>query len=463
MNTKKTEPEVSAAQDRNSMISGNIARSLIVFALPMIIGNLFQQFYNIVDTIIVGKVLGQDALSAVGSTSMIVTVYVSVAVGFAVGCLIVFSQLYGAKNYLRMKTAIYTALITFLALGIFFMILGLAISKPILNVVVNDALMQEGSTYYNLYVLGVPALFIYNIANSGFNSLGKSRITLILLGGTSILNVILDLWFIMGLGWGVAGAAIATDISQYLSAVIALVLLLRHIHLNFKTEEEIKMFEWRLLGNMSKVAIPTMLAQVIVSVGYVALTSLVNRFSVDVISGYVAASKIDSICVVPMVQIGNSMATYTGQNVGAQKYERIPKGLKTALLLCACICAVFIVLIFIFGHTFIGWFMDSTVSEAAYTAGVQYMRITGALYFLMGSMYIICGVIRGAGAAMVSVIATVCNFSVRIAFAYIMVAVTGSELAIWWSNPVGWAVALTISFLYYKSGRWKTKRLADKV
>lgn len=445
------------------MLTGSVAKSLIVFALPMIAGNLFQQLYNIADTIIVGKVLGQDALSAVGSTSTIVTVFVSIAIGLSVGCLIVFSQLFGAGNYGRMKTAIYTALISFLALSIIFLAAGLIISDGILNLVVNDSLRYEAETYYNLYVLGLPALFIYNIANSAFNSLGKSRITLVLLAASSVFNILLDLWFIIGLGWGVAGAAIATDISQYLASAAAIIMLLRHIHKKYRSGVKTAVFEWALLGNMAKVAIPTMLSQTIVSLGYLALMSLVNRFSVDIISGYVAAMKIDTICVIPMVQIGNAMSTFTGQNVGANKYERIPKGLRTSIIMCAAVCAFFITMILLFGRTFISWFMDSTVSEAAYTAGVQYITITGSLYILMGTMYVILGVVRGAGATMAAVFSNLCNFGTRIAFAYIMVAVTGSELAVWWSNPIGWVVGLTIAIILYKSGMWRNRRLADKV
>ena len=446
-----------------NMITGNIGSSIFIFALPMIIGNLAQKVYNMVDTIIVGQVDGQDALSAVGSTSTIVSVFVAIAIGFSLGSLIVLSQLYGAKNYLRLKTGIYTLIIAFLAMGVLCTIVGLAISTPVLNVVVNEALREDAAIYYNIYLIGLPARFVYYAASAAYNALGKSRTTLGFLLGSSILNVLLDLLFIAGFGWGVAGAAIATNITQYLTAVVAIIMLLHYVHKTFVTEEKAPAFEWKLFGHTAKVAVPTVISQLIVSLGYLALTSLINRLSVDIISGYVAATKITALCDIIMVQIGNAMATFTGQNVGAKKYERIAKGLIASLLMCVVCCVIFIALILPLGHTFIGWFMDDSVNEAAYTAGVQYLRITGCLYILMGAMYVVTGVIRGAGATIAGIFVNVCNFSIRVIFAYTLFAVTGSELIIWWSNPVGWFMGLTLAFIMYMSGFWKKRRVADKI
>lgn len=455
-------------QKNLSMVTGKPFRTLLVFALPMVAGNFLQQLYSIVDSVIVGKVCGQNALNAVGSTSTVVYVFVAIALGLSTGCMIVFSQLLGAGHIGRMKTAYYTAIITLGALSIICMALGLLFTDGILHLTnVPDNFYSDAKTYYQIYTLGFPAMFIYNIANSGFNAMGKSKITLALLGASSLLNVGLDWWFVAGLGWGVMGAAVATDISQYIVAVIALILLLRDLRVNYKTEEKGAVFEFGLLGNMLKVAIPTMLAQVVVSVGYSVLQSLVNTFDNDIISGYVAGYRIDSICGVPMIQFGNAMATFAGQNVGAQKYERVPKGIIASGFMCAGIWVIFFAIVKICGHGLIGLFMDANASEAAYTAGVQYIQVMSSTYIILGLMYVFAATLRGAGDSNVSVIAVLCNFASRCAFAYIMVAAlghaAGSELAIWWCNPIGWMVGLTICVIRYATGKWKTKRIADKV
>lgn len=453
-----------------NMLTGKPFSSLLLFALPMVIGNLLQQLYNVVDSIIVGKVAGQEALNAVGASSTILNIYIGIAIGLSVGCSIVFSQLLGAGHIGRMKTAFYTAIITFVALSFVALAAGLIASDGVLHLTnVPETFYDQAKTYYQIYLIGFPAMFIYNIANSGFNSLGKSRITLYLLAGASITNVFLDIWFVQGLGMGVAGAAIATDISQYLAATVAIILLLRELKVKYVTEEPFTTFEFRILGNMLKIAVPTMLAQIVVSVGYTVLMSLVNTFNNDIIAGYVAGMKLDSLCAVPMIQFGNAVATYTGQNVGAKQYDRVPKGILASGIMCAVVWIIFVAAVQLFGHDMIGWFMKEGVSEAAFSAGVQYMTVMSLFYIILGLMYVFAATLRGSGDAILSVIAVTLNFASRCAFAYIMVtamggpAVSGTELYIWWSNPIGWFVALVICVIRFSTGKWKTKRLADKV
>ncbi len=452
------------SNSKNSMIDGNPARSLIVFALPLIGGNILQQLYAIVDTMIVGKFVGQNALSAVGSMATITNVFVSMATGLAVGCTIVFSQLYGAKHYTRMKTAVYTAIIAFLALSLICWLATVVFCDGLINLVrLEDALKEDARTYLLTYCIAFPASYMYNLANSGFNSLGKSSMPLMLLAGSSVLNVGLDLLFVINFEMGVFGAAIATVISQYLATAIALPLLLRYFGKNLKTEEKPGVFEWKILGNMAKIAVPNMLTMVIMSVGYLTLQSLVNTFGTDVSAGYIAGHKIDSVCVVPMAQIGAAVATYAGQNVGANKYDRISKGLRAAILLCAAICAVVFVIVMLFAEPLIGLFMEDGVSGAAINAGVQYLTVTCIFYVLMGAMSSYSGVLRGSGDVMMAVLITFVNFGFRILFAYAGSYITGSEQAIWWSNPAAWFVALVLSMIFYYRGGWKKKRVADKI
>lgn len=458
-------------KSKTNMLTGSPFKSLLLFSLPMILGNLFQQLYNIVDAIIVGKFVGQKALAAAGSTSTIIFIYLGISLGLALGCMIIFSQLFGARNYVRMKTAMYTCIIFLGALSLVALAVGLITADGVLHLTnVQEVLYQDARTYFTIYVLGFPAMFIYNAASQVFNSLGKSKYSLFMLAGSSVLNVVLDLWFVMpsGLNMGVAGAAIATDISQYVIAIAGLIWAIIYLRKNFKTEEKASIFDIKLLGNMLKVAIPTMIAQVVVSVGYAILMALVNKYSVDIISGYVAAYKIDSLCGIPMIQIGNAMATFTGQNVGAKQYDRVPKGIKAGVLMCVVVWIVFVAVVNLFGHGMIGLFMDAGASELAYTTGVTYMRVMSSLYIILGLMYVFAATLRGAGDITMSLVAVVMNFAVRCAFAFVMAQgvfhlAPGSEIWIWWSNPLGWFVAFVLCALRFRTGIWKTKRLADKV
>ncbi|MCF0230017.1 MAG: MATE family efflux transporter [Parasporobacterium sp.] len=445
---------------KQNMITGNPARSLIAFVLPLILGNMFQQFYSLADSMIVGKTLGQDCLAAVGSTSSICLVYVSIANGLGIGCSVVISQLFGARDYVKMKTAFNTAFtaiagFTILALGI-----GVITGNGLIELTnIPQHIVGDARSYYFIYVAGFPGLFFYNIANSGFNALGKSRMPLLFLLLSSVLNIGLDLWFILGFHWGVAGAAIATIISQYLAAVLSFVLLLRYIRKNFRTEEKPQLFNSGILKTMGKVAVPSMITQSVVSVGFVALQSLVNGFGTDVMAGFVAACKIDGIAVIPVVQAGNAMSTFTAQNIGAGKIERVTKGFRAILAIDVVICVAFFLILQFFKEPFVGLFMDASASENAIRFGCDYLTIMACFYVVFGIMNSISGILRGAGDAVPAMISTLLNFGSRIAFAYIMVALGGNEMIIAWSNAVGWGVGLIISLTRFLTGKWKKKNL----
>ncbi len=442
------------------MITGNPARALIAFALPLVLGNLFQQFYSLADSVIVGRTLGQDALAAVGSTAAIVMVYVSIANGLAIGCSVVLAQLFGSGDTVRMKTAFNTAFVIFAFFSAMALLIGLTSGSAIVSLTgIPEGIAADAKSYYYIYAIGFPGLFFYNIANSGFNALGKSRMPLLFLVISSVLNIGLDLLFIIVFKWGVAGAAIATTISQYTAAIISLIALRLYIKKNFKTEERPGIFNAKILKAIAKVAVPSMVTSSVVSLGFVALQSLVNSFGTDTMAAYTAAVRIDGIAIVPMVQVGNATSTFTAQNIGADQIERVPKGYHASILMNVVICAVFGVLLFFFGNEFIGMFMDKTASANAIRIGSEYLRIVGSFYIVMGLMNITSGVLRGAGDAAWSMIATLCNFISRVAFSYIMVAVTGSERMIWWSNLVGWTIGLVICYSRYKSGKWKEKSL----
>jgi len=453
-----------------SMITGNPAKSLILFAIPMVLGQLCQQIYSLADTMIVGRTLGEGPLGAVGSSVTVCWVYVAIALGLGMGCSVVISQLFGAGEITRMRTAINTSVVSMVALSIIFMIIGLLTCDGMMHLMnTPEQLYQDARTYYIIYILGFPGLFLYNIANSIFNALGKSKIPLYFLAGSAILNIGLDLWFILGFRWGVAGAAIATILSQYLAAILSFIVLLRYLNKEFREMQKndqhnkSKFFDVRMLSGIARVAIPTMITQTILSVGIMAMQSLVNSFGPSVMAGFTAASKIDGLAIVPMVQIGNAVSTFAAQNMGAKQHDRVVKGYHVALVMTAVVSLTVAAVMFIWCNPIISLFMDSASSAEAIAHGAEYVKIVCIFYIVMGFMNNTCGVLRGTGDVAPTMVALLGNFGIRIAFAYIMTSIFPDPVYIWWSNVIGWWIGLAISYIRFRTGKWKTKSVVKKV
>lgn len=447
-----------------NMIVGNPTKSLILFAIPMIIGQLCQQIYSLADTMIVGRTLGQNALGAVGSAASVSWVYVAIAMGLGIGCSVVISQLFGAGQNTKMKTAINTSITAMISLSIIFLAIGLISANGVIHLMQTpEELIADSRTYYVIYILGFPGLFIYNIANSIFNALGKSKIPLVFLACSAALNIGLDFWFILGLRWGVAGAAIATIISQYIAAILSFTVLLRFVKKNCRTDEKPLLFDGKMLVGIAKIAIPTMLTQTVLSLGIVIMQSLVNTFGPDVMAGYAAAGKIDGLAIVPMIQIGNAVSTFAAQNMGANQLDRVKKGFRAGLLMTTVVSVTLAIIMFIFCKPFVGMFMDSTASATAISVGADYVKIVCAFYILMGFMNNTCGVLRGTGDVMPTMVSLLVNFGIRIAFAYVMTMLFHSEVFIWWAQPIGWFLGFVVAYVRYRSGKWKTKSIVRKV
>ena len=445
------------------MITGSPARTLIAFAVPMIVGHLFQQCYSLADTIIVGQFLGDSAVSAVGSTASIIMVFVAIANGFAVGASIIISQLFGSRDYTKMKTAFNTAFVSFVGLSVLALAIGFSTCSAFLTITkIPQQIVGDAKAYYYIYAAGFPGLFFYNVANSGFNALGKSKMPFIFLAISSFMNIGLDLLFVVVFHWGVAGAALATTISQYFAAVIAFVSLLRYLKKNFKTEEKPKMFDGFMLKTIAKVAVPSMVTSSVISVGFVVMQSLINSFGKDVMTAYATGMKIDGIAIVPLVQIGNAVSTFAAQNVGAGQNDRVPKGYRVSIVMNAAICAFIGIMLYFFGGSLIGVFLDPekcTNFANIISIGSEYLRVVGCFYFILGMLYITTGLLRGVGEAFWAMVATLVNFGCRVAFAYIMVAIVNKVGIIWWSNLVGWCCGTLVALICYLSGRWKKKNL----
>lgn len=442
-------------QLKGSMVTGNPTRALIGFTLPMVGGNLFQQFYNIVDSIIVGNVVGEDALAAVGASTAITMLFVMVAMGTGIGCSVVISQLFGAKQLEKMKTAISTALLSILGFSVILSILGMIINKGLLHLMgTPDNIFKDAAAYLQIYFFGFVFLFLYNAFSAIFNALGDSTKPLLFLMFSSLLNIGLDLFFVARLKMGVEGVAWATLIAQGVSAVLSFVFLMKK--LKDLQIEEFSYFDLSMLKRMITVAIPTVIQQSIVSVGMLLVQSVVNRYGSAFLAGYTAATKIDSIAIVPMVAVGNAASTYVAQNMGARKPERIGQGYRICLIMAAGIGLLIALLLHFTGSSFIGLFMDSASSAEAISIGTKYLGIVSLFYFVMGLMNVSNGVLRGAADMKWFLGCSLCNLSVRVIITYALADIT-SGMIIMWANPIGWSVGLLIAAFRYFQGGWKQK------
>lgn len=442
---------------RGSMTEGSPARVLIAFAVPMILGNMFQQFYNLVDSMIVGKLVGADALAAVGASNAITMLFVMVAIGTGIGCSVVISQLFGANKLSEMKSAISTALISILVFSLVLTVAGRLFSKGILTLMgTPEDIFGQAQEYLNIYFYGFFFLFLYNAFSAVFNALGDSRKPLYFLIFSSVLNIGLDILFVGSFRLGVAGAAWATLIAQAVSAALSFGVL--SYKLARMQTESYRRFDGELLVSMTRTAIPTIVQQSMVSIGMLLIQSVVNRFGSIFLAGYTAAVRIDNMAIVPMVNAGNAVSTFVAQNMGAQKPERAKQGYHAGLVMAMGIGVLIGVLIFFFGDVFIASFMDAETDAASIAVGVQYIGVVSMFYFVMGAMNVTNAVLRGAGDMGWFMGITLVNLATRVLLTYLFADATGGMI-IMWANPIGWTVGLVLSFVRYRQGAWKRIKL----
>ena len=469
-----------------NMLTDKPGRSLFFFALPMILGNLFQQFYTTVDSIIVGQFVGEDALAAVGASYSLTTVFIMIAIGGGIGASVITSQYLGAGLYRKMKTSVSTALITFLVLSLVLSVIGLLGNRAILiGLNTPGNILSDAVLYLEIYFLGLPFLFMYNILSSIFNALGNSRTPLYLLIFSSLLNIGMDLVMVQTFHLGVAGVAIATVIAQGLSAVISFCLLLRLLgtyrdETNTKTAnagegkaeadgtearkaEETdagkrKLYDFAMLGNMIKVAIPSMVQQSIVSIGMLLVQAVVNGFGSSVLAGYTAGMRIESICIVPMIATGNAVSTFTAQNLGAGQPERVRKGYVAGVRMVVAFAVLTCLILTVFHGPIINAFLEEGSDAAAFATGNDYLTFIAFFFVCIGMKAITDGVLRGAGDVVVFTLANLINLGIRVSFAFGFAGVIGVE-AVWFAVPMGWTTNFVISFIRYLSGKWSQKKL----
>jgi putative MATE family efflux protein len=440
-----------------NLTEGSEARGIISFAVPMLIGNVFQQMYMMVDSVVVGRGVGKEALAAVGASFPIIFLMVSLIIGITMGASIMLSQYFGARDTDKLKKTIDTTVIFLLITAVLATVAGLIFSGPILKVLrTPDAVFPLARQYLNVMFAGMVFMFGYNTVSAILRGLGDSKNPLYFLIIASIVNIVLDLLFVMVFHWGVAGAAWATVISQGVSLVVGVIYMQRspygYLHVHPKTIR----FDREIFRNMLKIGLPTGIQQSLVSLGFIALTRIVNPFGTNVIAGYTAASRLDSFAAMPAMNLSIAMSTFVGQNMGAQKQERVRKGYISTMLMSGVISLVMTVIMIIFRHALIGLFAkDPAVVEI----GAEYLLIVSSFYVVFSSMFITGGVLRGAGDTLTQMVFTlVALWVVRIPVSALLSSNLGSP-GIWWGIPAGWVVGFTASFLYYLGGRWKKKVL----
>lgn len=442
------------------LTEGNITRALIKFSIPMILGNLLQQLYNVADTFIVGHYIGTDALAAVGSSFTIMTFLTSIILGLCMGSGILFSMFYGAKQLDKMKTSFF---VSFVGIGIFSIgleIVCLLAIDLILNFMnIPRDIFTDTHQYLFIIFLGLVFTFIYNYFSSLLRALGNSKIPLIFLALASIINIGLDIYLVAEVAMGVAGAAVATLIAQAFSAIgIMLYVFLsqkellpqrKHWHLEREIFEKIKAY-----------SLLTCIQQSVMNFGILMIQGLVNSFGLVTMSAFAAAVKIDSFAYMPVQDFGNAFSTYIAQNKGAGLEERIHKGFKVAVVMASIFCIFISALVFIFADKLMLIFIESSKSEIIYQ-GAQYLRIEGACYLGIGCLFLLYGYYRGVGKPGISVVLTVISLGTRVVLAYLLAPLFGT-LAIWWAIPIGWFLADLIGIMYgLKKERW-TNRYIDK-
>ena len=440
------------------MTAGSPARTMVSFALPMILGNLFQQFYNIVDLIVVGNFVGASALAAVGASGSATFLFIALSTGGAAGCTVVISQFFGSHRMSETKSAVYTTLISMTATGALLAFTGLIFGDGILWLMgTPQELFSDASVYLKIYTLALLFMFLYNGVTASFNALGDSRTPLFLLVFTSGLNIALDLLFVVRFGLAVPGVAWATLISQAFAAFAGLTILLSRLR-DIKLPDRPPLFSAALFRKIYRIALPSMIQQSIVSMGFIFVQTLVNRYGPVLMAGYTAATKIDNIAILPMLNVGNALSAFTAQNMGAGKYERIGRGVRAASLMSSTIALALTAAIFLFGREFLGFFVDSEANAAVIEVGMDYLRAVSAFYIMMGMSNIFASVLRGAGDMSAFTFCTLTNFGLRIVMAYALAAKIGPA-AIWWSLPIGWAAGLALAAARYAGGKWRLKGL----
>lgn len=434
-------------------------KTLWRFLLPMLFSVMFQQIYNIADSMIAGRFAGENALAAVGASYPITIIFMAFAVGMNLGASVVVSRLFGAEDRGCVKRAVTTAFLSSMVLGIMLTLFGYFFNHQMMRWIrTPQNIMADGVLYLKIYIFGIIFLMLYNVCTGVFTALGDSKTPLYFLLGSSAGNIILDYIFVAKFQWGVSGVAWATFIAQGVSAVLALVTLLGRLQ-KFAGEEKQPWFDKKLFGQIMAIAIPSILQQSVLSVGNLFVQGIVNQFGSAVVAGYSGAIKLNTFAINIFMTLGSCLSSYTAQNIGAGKKERIPLGFRTGLKLSELTALPFVILYFVFSRQMMGLFLGAESVEAI-SAGMAFLKIVSSWYFMIAIKLMTDGIIRGSGAMAYFVVATVPDLILRIGFALVLTKSFGST-GIWMAWPFGWIVATTLTLIFYRKLGYKNDKSSN--
>ena len=435
---------------QQDLTTGNITGRLLQFALPMMLGNLLQQLYNVADTLIVGRFLGADALAAVGSSYTLMTFLTSVLLGLFMGSGAVFSIQFGRHDTERLKHSVSLSFLLIAAVTFLLnagALCGLNGIIRLLRVPAQVTGLMKG--YLKIIFWGIGATFCYNFFACLLRSIGISTIPLLFLGGAAILNIALDLLFVLQFHWGVRGAAAATVIAQALSGAGLAVYTLTAFPQLRVSKRHLK-WDRVILRDIASLSLLTCVQQSIMNFGILMVQGLVNSFGTAVMAAFAAAVKIDSFAYMPVQEFGNAFSTFIAQNFGAKRYGRIRRGVRSALLTTVIFSIIVSVLVFVFAEPLMLIFVHPGETEILAT-GVEYLRIEGAFYCGIGILFLLYGYYRAVRKPGMSVVLTVISLGTRVALSYLLAAIPSVGVTgIWWSIPIGWLLADAVGMLYYK-------------
>lgn len=419
------------------------------FCLPLFGSIIFQQLYNIADSLVAGKFIGENALAAVGNSYEITLIFIAFAFGCNMGCSVIVSQMFGAKDYKGVKTTVTTACIFSAVLCGLLMLIGILGCAPLLQLIhTPQELLADSSLYLDIYVWGLPFVFFYNIATGIFSAMGDSRTPFYFLAVSSSANVAVDILFVKSFGMGISGVAWATFLCQGVSCILSVLAVWRRMK-GIPVGEKPPLFDWGILKKIVIVAVPSILQQSFVSVGNILIQSVINGFGASVIAGYSAAVKLNNLVITSFTTIGNGISNFSAQNLGAHKYERIQEGFRAGIKMVWCLCVPFCVLYIFGGKYLLLLFMDQGSSDAMMT-GRQFLWILSPFYFVVSMKLVADGILRGISAMQQFMVTTFTDLILRVVLAFVFSAVMGSAMGIWCAWPVGWTVATGCSVAFYR-------------
>jgi len=436
----------------NDLTVGEPTKVLWKFCLPLFFSVIFQQLYNIADSLIAGKFIGEKALAAVGNSYEITLIFMAFAFGCNLGCSVISAQLFGAKKNKELKTCVYTAFTATAAVFVLLMVFGFVFEAPMLKAVKTpEEIFNDSKLYLTIYIAGLPFLFLYNLATGVFSALGDSRTPFFFLAFSSTANIIMDIVFVKTFSLGVAGIAWATFVCQGISCVLSVVYLAMRLSAVY-SEEKPEVFSPELLKKMTVIAVPGVFQQSFISVGNIIIQGIINGFGTGVIAGYAAAIKLNNMFVNASQTLCNGIANYTAQNVGAKKIERIKAGFFSGIKIEASVAIPVMIIYLIFAQTLVKFFVES---------GVKFIHIVVPFYFMVTTKHVADGILRGAGLMKRFMLATFTDLTLRVVLAYIFSRFMGYT-GIWCSWPIGWGVATVLSvYLCFSKMFPKKKKIND--